>query len=154
MRLRVAPGAEVTLRDRMPVHFHLGAADITGRVQLLEEVGARDAGLVEEGFLASILLDAPVVAVRGDRFVLRDQSATRTLAGGLVLEPVGVYPGSLGNYGGLQMKLPVITIELREAGRLPPAPEVQRMWSDMRQWMSRQLPPGATAQSTPAQRGG
>lgn len=74
--------------------------------------------------------------------------------GGLVLEPVGVYPGSLGNYGGLQMKLPVITIELREAGRLPPAPEVQRMWSDMRQWMSRQLPPGATAQSTPAQRGG
>lgn len=73
--------------------------------------------------------------------------------GGLVLEPVGVYPGSLGNYGGLQMKLPVITIELREAGRLPPPAEVQRMWQDLGVWMGRHLPGRTTAQASAPQGG-
>jgi selenocysteine-specific elongation factor len=37
--------------------------------------------------LAQLLLNAPVHAVHGDRLVLRDQSARRTLGGGLVLDP-------------------------------------------------------------------
>jgi selenocysteine-specific elongation factor len=61
---------------------HLGAADITGRVALLEgeEVGAGAT------VFAEILLDKETLAARGDRFVLRDASAQRTVAGGRVLD--------------------------------------------------------------------
>ena len=45
--------------------------------------------------LAEILLERESHALRGDRFVLRDQSATRTLAGGVVLEPLP-FPGAPG----------------------------------------------------------
>jgi hypothetical protein len=41
-----------------------------------------------------LTLDGPLLAVRGDRFVLRDQAATRTLGGGEVLEAVP-FPRSL-----------------------------------------------------------
>jgi selenocysteine-specific elongation factor len=64
------------------VHVHLGAADITGRVALLDcaEVGAGNTALAE------ILLDRETLAVRGDRFVLRDASAQRSIGGGRVLD--------------------------------------------------------------------
>lgn len=66
-----------------PVHVHLGTQDISARVALLE--GAR----VEPGgrMFAQLLLNAPVHAVHGDRLVLRDHSAQRTLGGGRVLDP-------------------------------------------------------------------
>ena len=100
VQLVLAPGESVPLRDRMPVHFHLGAADITGRLYLLQDAAetvearhAHDAAQPARSLFAALQLDAPVVAVRGDRFVLRDQSASRTLAGGVVLEPLP-FPGS------------------------------------------------------------
>ena len=36
--------------------------------------------------LAQLVLDQPVAALHGDRFILRDQSARRTLGGGRVLD--------------------------------------------------------------------
>ena len=76
------PRAGGALAHWTPVHVHLGAADLMGRVALLE--GER----LEPGhtMLAEIILDRDTVAVRGDRFVLRDTSASRTLAGGRVLD--------------------------------------------------------------------
>jgi selenocysteine-specific elongation factor len=61
---------------------HLGAEDIIGRVALLE--GDTLAPGTEA--LAEIVLERPLCCVAGDRFVLRDTSATRTLAGGRVLD--------------------------------------------------------------------
>ena len=74
--------AQAALEHWTPVHVHLGAADITGRIALLDctEVGAGGNALAE------ILLDRETIAVRGDRFVLRDASAQRTIAGGRVLD--------------------------------------------------------------------
>ena len=40
--------------------------------------------------------------------------------GSLQLDPVGVYPGSLGNYGGLVKNVPVMTLELKNARAVPP----------------------------------
>jgi len=40
-----------------------------------------------EPALAQLVLDKPVGALNGDRFILRDQSARRTLGGGVVLDP-------------------------------------------------------------------
>jgi selenocysteine-specific elongation factor len=70
------------LRHWLPVHAHLGAADVTGRLALLEgdDLAPKRTGLAE------IILDQAVGVVAHDRFVLRDQSATRTLGGGRVLD--------------------------------------------------------------------
>ena len=66
-----------------PVHVHLGTQDVTGRVALLEGSSLAPG----ERMFAQILLKAPVHAVKGDRLILRDQSAQRTLGGGRVLDP-------------------------------------------------------------------
>jgi selenocysteine-specific elongation factor len=70
------------LRHWMPVHVHLGAADVTGRLALLEG-DTLEAGTTG---LAEIVLDKALGVVAHDRFILRDQSAIRTLGGGRVLD--------------------------------------------------------------------
>ncbi|HZW11793.1 MAG TPA: M14 family zinc carboxypeptidase [Noviherbaspirillum sp.] len=59
--------------------------------------------------------------------------------GRLYFSRVGVYPGSLGNYGGMHKKVPVITIELPNALAMPPKDEIQRIWQDMLAWIERSL---------------
>ena len=90
VRLQLNGSESKALRDRASVHVHLGAADIGGRVGLLQD------GPLAPGAecFAVLTLDSPLLAVRGDRFVLRDQAATRTLGGGEVLEPLP-FPRSL-----------------------------------------------------------
>ncbi|HJW24638.1 MAG TPA: M14 family zinc carboxypeptidase [Rhodocyclaceae bacterium] len=60
--------------------------------------------------------------------------------GQLLFKPVGVYPGSLGNYSGLYKNIPVITIELPHARNMPPEAEVNRIWQDMLAWMRGNVP--------------
>ncbi|HEX8954920.1 MAG TPA: M14 family zinc carboxypeptidase, partial [Burkholderiaceae bacterium] len=59
--------------------------------------------------------------------------------GRLVFNPVGVYPGSLGNYSGVHKNVPVITIELPNAQTMPPPAEVRRIWVDMLNWIERNI---------------
>src|SRR5437016_7880616 len=54
-----------------------------GRVSLLQATGIEPGGSGR----AQIVLDRPIGALHGDRFILRDQSAQQTLAGGVVLDP-------------------------------------------------------------------
>lgn len=77
------------LRNRTPVHLHLGAADITARVVTLDgqEIHPGNSGLVQ------LQLNSPVNTVFGDRFVLRDQSAFRTLGGGRIIDPTPITKG-------------------------------------------------------------
>src|SRR5439155_9949332 len=81
--LTLPPSAARTLRHWTPVHVHLGAAEAMGRVSLLQATGIEPGG---SGY-AQIVLDRRIGALRGDRFILRDQSAQQTLAGGVVLDP-------------------------------------------------------------------
>jgi protein MpaA len=53
---------------------------------------------------------------------------------------VGVYPGSLGNYSGLHKDIPVVTIELPNATKMPSDAEVLRIWQDMQGWIRRNVP--------------
>lgn len=55
--------------------------------------------------------------------------------GRLSLTRLGVYPGSLGNYGGLYKQVPVVTIELPNATVMPAQREQLAMWQDMLKWM-------------------
>jgi hypothetical protein len=59
--------------------------------------------------------------------------------GRLVFTPVGVYPGSLGNYSGVHKNVPVITIELPNALAMPPDAEIKRIWVDMLSWIQRNV---------------
>ncbi len=71
--------------------------------------------------------------------------------GSLLLAQVGIFPGSLGNYGGVQRGVPVVTVELPNALRTPRDEEIRRMWMDLLQWMDQRL---GTAQHVAAARKG
>ncbi|WP_434598362.1 selenocysteine-specific translation elongation factor [Pseudomonas sp. R4-83] len=79
---QLLPG-ERTFEHFHPVHVHLGTQDVIARVALLE--GPRLSP--GERMFAQLLINAPVHAVQGDRLILRDASAQRTLGGGTVLDP-------------------------------------------------------------------
>jgi selenocysteine-specific elongation factor len=80
--LRVLGTEPRALAHWTPVHMHLGAAHVPGRVALLEadRVAPGSAGL------AQLVLDRAIGALGGDRFVVRDQSASRSVGGGVVLD--------------------------------------------------------------------
>jgi len=56
--------------------------------------------------------------------------------GRLYLDQVGIFPGSLGNYGGVHQGVPVVTVELPNATRTPLDAEMRQMWLDLLRWMS------------------
>ena len=60
--------------------------------------------------------------------------------GQLYLNLLGAYPGSLGNYAGVEQKIPVITIELKHAGIMPSRKEISHIWVDMVRWLKKNTP--------------
>lgn len=59
--------------------------------------------------------------------------------GDLYLSKLGVYPGSLGNYAGIDLNTPVVTIELPYAGIMPDNSHIDRMWTDLVAWLRTEL---------------
>ena len=80
----VLPNASRGLRSRSRVRFHIGAAEVLGRIRVLE--GAQEIAAGQAG-LAQLRLEAPVVALHGDRFILRSYSPQETIAGGMIVDP-------------------------------------------------------------------
>lgn len=88
VRLRLLASEAHPMRHWTPVHLHLATADVTARVIL-----RRDAPLAPgEQALVQLVSDAPLPALAGDRFILRDVSAQRTLGGGRVIDPFAAPP--------------------------------------------------------------
>ncbi|HEV7801982.1 MAG TPA: selenocysteine-specific translation elongation factor [Burkholderiales bacterium] len=82
-RVSVLAAETHALEHWTPVHLHLATSDVTARVAT-----RRGAGIAPgASAVVQLVLDQPIGALRGDRFILRDQSATRTLGGGFVLDP-------------------------------------------------------------------
>jgi selenocysteine-specific elongation factor len=88
--LRLLPGEAHPLRHRTPVQVHLGAAAVTGRILLPPDTALAPGAVAS----AVIALDAGLGALAGDRFILRDISATRTLGGGRVIDLDGPRRGA------------------------------------------------------------
>ncbi len=82
VRLRAVPYLRRPLRHNMGLSFHVGTAQVTGRLILLDR---DEVGPGEEAW-AQVRLARPVAAVRGDRFIVR--SPNETLGGGRI---VGVH---------------------------------------------------------------
>ncbi|MFC1665874.1 selenocysteine-specific translation elongation factor [Pseudomonadota bacterium] len=75
VRLRLLPGETKNFRHWSAVHVHLGAAEVTARIALLEDTVLSPGG----NSLGQLVLDDEVGALYGDRFILRDHSAQRTI---------------------------------------------------------------------------
>ena len=52
---------------------------------------------------------------------------------------MGTYPGSLGNYAGLHLGIPVITLELPHAGIMPTKRQISWLWTDLVRWLIRNV---------------
>ena len=85
VRLKLLASEAQALKHWAPVHVHMGSAHVMGRVALLE---GEQLAPGHEG-LAQLVLDEKVGALAGDRAILRDPSATRTMAGASVVDPFG-----------------------------------------------------------------
>lgn len=63
-----------------------------------------------------------------------------THLGPLHLRLLGTYPGSLGNFAGEQLNIPVVTVELPYAGIMPSDQEIARIWVDLVAWLIHNVP--------------
>jgi selenocysteine-specific elongation factor len=79
--LELLPGAKKPLAARTRIRVHLGTAEVLARVAQVRAIAPGDTGV------ARLLLERPVVARGGDRFIIRSFSPVTTIGGGIVLDP-------------------------------------------------------------------
>ena len=82
--VEIRPGARREIENHERVRVHLGTAEVIGKVIILD---GRETLPPRSTAFCQLVLEAPVVALRGDRFILRNQTAQGTLGGGEVLHP-------------------------------------------------------------------
>jgi len=78
----LADGAVASLSPRATVRLHMGTSEVGARI--VTPGGPLGAG---EAKAARVVLDAPIVARAGDRFVIRGGTPVGTLGGGVVVDP-------------------------------------------------------------------
>src|SRR5258708_22209430 len=84
--LEIRPSAKRALKSNTRVRLFVATAETIARAIVLDEAGIitpKSAGF------AQLVSDTPVVALAGDRFVIRDETNSRTLGGWIVLNPLG-----------------------------------------------------------------
>jgi len=82
-RLKLIKSSKRSLSNWNRVRFHLGTDETMGRVVLLD----RDQLNPGEEALVQLVMEKPVVAYKGDRFVIRYYSPVTTIGGGVVIDP-------------------------------------------------------------------
>lgn len=84
VRITLLETERAALAHWTPVHLHLATSDVMARVAI------RGSSVIAPGASAraQLVIEAPVAALNGDRFILRDRSASRTLGGGKVIDPL------------------------------------------------------------------
>ncbi len=80
--LRILPGEAKPIGQWFPVRLHHASAEAGARVVLLDDAP------IQPGAVANVqlVLDRPVAAAIGDRYIIRDVSAQRTIGGGRFLD--------------------------------------------------------------------
>ena len=82
--IELRPSAVHGLKDHQRVRVHVGTAERLATARL---VGVRGPLLPDGAAYCQFVLAAPLHALRGDRFVVRDETGQRTLGGGVVVHP-------------------------------------------------------------------
>lgn len=79
--LRLVKTTKSPLKNRTRIRFHIHASEVMGRIVLLDKEQLK----LGEECLVQILLENPVVAERGDRFIIRCYSPAYTIGGGKII---------------------------------------------------------------------
>ena len=80
-RVTLAPELAKSLKNHSRVRFHSGTAEVMARLQWLEPTPPEPG----EAGMAQFRLDEPMPLLYGQRYILRDETAQRTVGGGVVL---------------------------------------------------------------------
>jgi len=83
VRLKILAGERKPLQQWFPVRFYHAAQNMAARLVFLESESMSPG---TDAFV-QVVTQKPVIAVTGDRFVLRDTSAMRTIGGGRIIDP-------------------------------------------------------------------
>jgi len=81
--LTLLPSADAPVRAWAPLHVHIGAAR---HVAHAVPISAESLAPGQSGWV-QLVFDEPVCAMPGDRYIVRNAQATRTVGGGRVLDP-------------------------------------------------------------------
>src|SRR2546425_7287490 len=79
--VELLPAARKPIASRTRLRVHLGTAEVLARVVQVRSIGPGERGV------ARLILEPPLVARGGDRFVLRSFSPVTPTGGGVVLDP-------------------------------------------------------------------
>ncbi len=82
--LEVRPAAAKGLKNHQRLRVHMGTAERLAKIVLL---GGKDKLAAKESAYCQIRLSEPLLVMRGDHFIARDETAQRTLGGGVVIHP-------------------------------------------------------------------
>ena len=88
VKLILLSSAPEPLKHWQQVHFHIGTSEVMARVALLSDTKITPGN----DALAQAVLSEPVVALIGQRFVIRSHAPLRTIGGGEVLFPYDKKP--------------------------------------------------------------
>ena len=83
VEIQVLSGSPRPLPSRQRVRFHIGTAEVLARVSVLNESGeiapaSRD--------LVQLTMEKPIVAIPGERFIIRSYSPQLTIGGGVIID--------------------------------------------------------------------
>jgi selenocysteine-specific elongation factor len=82
--LEVRPAAAKGIKNHQRLRIHMGAAERLAKIILL---GGKEKLDAKASAYCQITLNEPLLVMRGDHFVARDETAQRTLGGGIVIHP-------------------------------------------------------------------
>ena len=82
--LEVRPAAAKGLKNHQRLRIHMGTAERLAKIVL---IGGKDKLAAKESAYCQIRLSEPLLIMRGDHFIARDETAQRTLGGGVVIHP-------------------------------------------------------------------
>lgn len=91
VRLNLLPSVTFSLKHLSPVKIHIGAGHYAARIYFIEQHRTLEPGT---STMAQLLFEEPISVCHGDRFILRDDSESVSVGGGVILDPVAVKPGS------------------------------------------------------------
>lgn len=87
VELTLLSDAQTALKHLLPVKLYIGARRVSAKVALIENaISPLAPGHTS---MAQLILDAPISTYSGERFVLRDDSESFHLGGGVILDPNG-----------------------------------------------------------------
>ncbi len=86
-RLELLSDLSFPVRHLSPVRLHIGAKRVSGKLYLLDASAENNKLSPSANALVQLILEQPVSSITRERFLLRDDSESVTLGGGVVLDP-------------------------------------------------------------------